>query len=403
MVERSRRGSREESGNKPKTSYRGSAGLRRMEEEQKKAEARKEANKVLGSEPFRFFLTPGETREIIIVDEAPDFFRNEHALKNPKTNRFNLFTPCIDEEANCPACSASDKPAYYAMYLTVIDNTPYTNRDGDEIEWSKKMLVVKLSQQKKIARLYEKHGTLRGMVLEMTRDGDKDAAIGNDIEFVEFIEEEEFDDFVSEYTDKDGKVHEILGGEPFDYESIYPDVTEKQLRAIVGGQGSAGNRDDDDQELGRSRRPSRGNLRKNRDEEEEQRRPSRRGPEEEEEEEQPRRRTSSRRGRDEEEEEEQPTRRASRRPSREEEQEEQPRRASRRRQEPDDEEEQEERPRRAARRAAKDVDPDEQEDRPQRSGSRRRSQEQEEDEPEEATAKTSAAGRRAALRPSGRR
>ncbi len=358
----------------PKSSYRGADGMRRMQDEQKRQEAMREARKSRTYEPHRFYVPVGETREIIIVDEEPDFFRNEHNLRNPSTKRFDLFTPCIDESANCPVCAASDKPAYFAMYLTVIDTTPFETRAGDEVEWSKKLLVVKPAQQKKIARLLEQHGTLRGMRLAMTRDGDKDAAIGNDIEFIDFVSEDELADYVDEYTDKDGEVHEVIGDEPFDYEAIYPDMTEKQLKAIAGGASSVGNRDDDDRAIGRKRSSSR--RTRDEEEEEEDEEPRRRGPARRSEA-APKPRPSSRRAREEE-------------PEEEEEEEEEPRSSRRtagktstskpsrrvREEEPEEEEEEEEqeerRPRTASRRQAAESKP--------RSASRRTRDEEEEEE-----------------------
>lgn len=237
-----------------RSSYRGSDGMRKMEEEQKRQDAERERRKAQGYEPFRFWTPVGDTREIIIVDDAPEFFRYEHALKNRRTQRYDNFLPCINEDANCPVCGVTEKPAYFAMYLTVLDLTPYENKDGKEVPWSKKLLVVKPAQQKKISRLYEKHGTLRGMVLEMRRDGDKDASIGNDIEFVEFASEDELvNDYFDEYVDQDGKRIEIDGSVPFDYDKIYPDMSEKQLAAIVGADdNSVGNRDRDDRDIGRT-------------------------------------------------------------------------------------------------------------------------------------------------------
>lgn len=238
----------------PRAAYRGGAGLRQMEEEAKRQDAAKEARKAKGFEPFRFWTPVTETRQLVIIDDAPDFFRYEHALKDKRSGRYDNFLPCVNEDANCPVCSISEKPAYFAMYLTVIDLTPYENKDGDEVPWSKKMLVVKPAQQKKIARLYEKHGTLRGMILDMTRDGDKDAAIGNDIEFVDFMTEKELDDFYDTYKDKEGKKVEIIGSEVFDYDKIYPEMTEKQLATVAGvSDTSTGRRDDDDRAIGRTR------------------------------------------------------------------------------------------------------------------------------------------------------
>lgn len=241
------------------------AGLARMKLEQEKAEARKEANKITGGQPFRFFVPVGESRQVVIIDEAPEWFRTEHALKNPRTQRFDLFTPCIDEVANCPVCAATSKPGYFALYLTVLDLTPFTTGDGEEVLWSKKLMVVKLTQQKKIARLYEKYNSLRGMIIECTRDDDKSAAIGNDFEFVDWMEEAELQEYYNEYTDKEKKVHQVYGDEAFNYDEIFPDLTEEQLETIVGGgNSSVGNRRADARELSRptnDRRPVRNTRR----------------------------------------------------------------------------------------------------------------------------------------------
>lgn len=236
-----------------KSSFRGAAGMRAMEQEQERSEASREAARNNAGQPFRYFTPVSETRSIIIVDDAPDFWRFEHAIQNPRSKKWDTFLPCIDAEANCPACENTDRPAYFAMYLTVIDLTPYETKDGETVEFSKKLLVIKPMQQKKITRLYERHKTLRGMYLECTRDSKTDAAIG-DMEFVEFVDEEELATYQSVYIDKEKKTHEIDCSAPYDYEALFPDVTEKQLRAMVGGRAGIGSRDDEDSAIGRGGR-----------------------------------------------------------------------------------------------------------------------------------------------------
>lgn len=218
-----------------KSSYRGAAGLRQMQEEQVKAEAKKAAREASFGAPFRYWTPIKATQEIIIVDEAPDFFRHEHALQNRASKKWDNYAPCIDENANCPVCAVAERPSYFAMYLTIVDLTPYINKDGDEVEFTKKLLVVKPTQQKKIMRLYEKYKTLRGMILSMTRDDKESATIGNDIEFVEFMDEEELLAYETDYTDKEGKVHPVICHEVYDYDQLFPEMTEKALRAIAGG------------------------------------------------------------------------------------------------------------------------------------------------------------------------
>jgi hypothetical protein len=360
---------------KTRSSYRGSDGMRQMNEEQKRGDARKEAAKAKGHEPFRFWTPQGETRQIIIVDEKPDFFRYEHALKDPRSGRYDNFLPCINEDANCPVCTVSEKPAYFGMYLTVIDLTPYDDKDGNEVPWSKKIMVVKPAQQKKIARLYEKHGSLYGMVVDMTRDGAKDASIGNDIEFVEFADDKEMESFYRTYKDKENKTVEIIGNEPFDYDKIYPEMTEKQLCVLAGVEdtGSVGKRGSDDKEIGRTR----GRAATRRDDDEDDAPPTRgrrRAVEEEEEEPAPRRGRG--RAAAEEEEDEPAPRRGRGRAAAQEEEEEEP--APRRgRRAAAEEEEEEPAPRRGRRAAA-----EEEEDEPApRRGRSRVAAEEEEEEP----------------------
>lgn len=236
--------------------YRGAEGIRRMQEEQERAEARKEANASMSGAPFRFYCPVGESREIVIVDDQPDFFRHEHNLKDGY-GKWSIFTSCINEIANCPVCASNpDKSPYFAMYLTIIDLTPYVNSRNEEVPWSKKLLVVKSQQQKKIMRYLDRYGTLRGMVLQMTRDGDKDAAIGNDIEYVEHMSEDDLAAYVTTYTTKDNKVLDVIGNETFDYDEIFPAQTEEMLAAIVGGH--VNNHESHNRNIGRGapRRPA---------------------------------------------------------------------------------------------------------------------------------------------------
>lgn len=215
-------------------------------------DAEREARKNAPLQPFRYFTKVGEESEIVIVDDKPRFVRHEHALKNRRTGRYDIYVPCIDEHCACPACNVSERPSYFAMYLTVIDFTGYEDKDGNWIEFSKKLLVVKQTQQKKIVRFYDRERSLRGMRLTMVRNGEKEAAIG-DPEFVGFLTEEELRQYVFEYTDKEGEVHTVYCDEPYDYEALMPPMTEDEIRALVGGDAPMGSRRNDDRDLGRGR------------------------------------------------------------------------------------------------------------------------------------------------------
>ncbi len=250
--------------------FRGTDGMRRTDEELERAKQKAEQRKAQGNQPFRFRVPVGETRRIIICDDKPDFFLYEHALKDAEGNWGKLFTGCVKAFDNCPICESQGKESYYAMILTCIDLTPFSLRDGTEVEFSRKLLVVKPAQQKKFLRFFNKEGTLRGAMFDMTRDGDKDSSIGNDIEFVEFVDEDEMQSYTRSWKDKDGKKHSENCDEPYEYENLFEEPTTDKLRAIVGGAPAPGSRAHEERELGGGRgdrsRPSRGRSRDDEDE-----------------------------------------------------------------------------------------------------------------------------------------
>lgn len=227
---------------KPSTSLRGEEGRNRsLVEQQRTAErAANRANGVDSRAPFRFRVQVGETRSFIVLDNAPDFFRYEHAFKDDSGKWGREFHPCIAEFDDCPACRVSGSPGYYAMYFSVIDLTPYTDKNGEEVPFSRKLAVVKPAQHKKFLRAYtrlmEKYGTMRGAVFETSRDSQTDASIGNDINLLddEPYSEEELAEFVRYWTDKENKEHEELCYECYNYDELFPSVTREELARSVG-------------------------------------------------------------------------------------------------------------------------------------------------------------------------
>lgn len=247
--------------------FRGEAGMRRTDEEIERQKQKAEQRRAAGGNIFRFYVPVGDSREIIVCDDKPDFFMYEHALKDAEGRWGRLFTGCVKAFDNCPVCEATGKESYYAMYLTVIDLTPFNLKDGTEVEYSRKLLVVKPAQQKKFLRFYNKEGTLRGAKFVMTRDGDKDSSIGNDIEFVEFVDEEDMATYTRSWKDREGKRHTENCDEPYDYEKLFEEPTTEKLRALIGGSPAPGSRQQAERELGSSR------TRKRRDDADEDERP----------------------------------------------------------------------------------------------------------------------------------
>lgn len=250
-----------------------------MQDEQERAEELERQRQSTPRQPFRYFIKPNTTGEYAIVDDEPTFFRYEHALQDPRSGRWTLFAPCVKEVADCPICaSGTDRYSTYNMYLTVIDLVPYTTDDGDEIPWSKKLLVIPPRSQKRFVRLLEKEGSLRGLVVEVERAGNQTARIGEIIDVVEVFDEDTMLEYERTFVDTKGEEHEIIGHEPFPYEELMPDMSLGALRRLVGGTAPAGSRADNDRNLGRrggraaaqDDQPARGRGRGSRDREEDQ-------------------------------------------------------------------------------------------------------------------------------------
>ena len=184
-----------------------------------------------GKMPFRFYLKQGDEKSFIILDEEPTFLRLEHEEWDERHKRMNYYG-CISATDNCPACDALDHPSYLAMYLTIIDLTPFTTKNGDEIEFSKKLLVVKQSQHKTFWRRLDKSGSLRGTLFEAFKDKKTDPRIGN-LEYIETLSEDDLQGYIREYEDHDGK-QQVDDVEPYDYLELFPETTRESLEQVFG-------------------------------------------------------------------------------------------------------------------------------------------------------------------------
>ena len=131
----------------------------------------------------RFWLKAGEEAEIVLLDEGKGFFIHEYEIFDSARRKMFYETVRPDSEYDpLQALVGVDgrfKDPYYVMYLTCIDLTPYTDKNGNERTYTKKLIPIKRVQMKKFRRLLEKHGTYRGLVLRMIRDDNKQAKIGD--------------------------------------------------------------------------------------------------------------------------------------------------------------------------------------------------------------------------------
>jgi hypothetical protein len=228
----------------------GAAGYQKAKEAMAKAEARRDMNQ---RGPFRFWMENGEEPvEVIVLDKTVDdfFYMYEHEKFAGKQGRHHVV--CLQDDGRCPLCIAAEnadkndrdawKFAYYAMYFTVIDTRGYTNKDGKEVPFSRRLMCVKQSQlerfYKVMAASEKKNGTLRGTVLLLGRDGEMSPRTGEPELFEEtgtlfdFVSEKQLlRDYTTPAIKKDGKVVKEKDADlkPFDYKAEFRKFTPAQL------------------------------------------------------------------------------------------------------------------------------------------------------------------------------
>jgi hypothetical protein len=101
----------------------------------------------------------------------------EHSFQGP--SGFYVTDRCISEWDTCPLCTKENVNTYDIVLLSVQDLTPWTTKAGELVENTKRELAVKKNDLVAFQGLIDIHGSLRGLVLDMTRGtGDKESANG---------------------------------------------------------------------------------------------------------------------------------------------------------------------------------------------------------------------------------
>jgi hypothetical protein len=237
-----RKPSRRQKSEQSETGFdRGATGFKKAKQKRERQEAEYQRRKNM---PFDFRLKPGDEAEVVILDNEPPFFINLHKVKDSRGRWIDEV--CIaDTGVACSLCSSLGKEGSYTMLLTVLDRRPYTIKNGPNagktIKASRKLFMVKGRNLPKFERQYQRHkGNWRGLRILCRRDGDKEAAIGEDLEFLGKVKETA----LAKYREN---------AQPVDYAEVFPIPSAKELAARYSLDNSvAGSeefQDDDDADL----------------------------------------------------------------------------------------------------------------------------------------------------------
>ena len=215
-------------------------------------DARKEAKRVDADRKARqdenairrFWVKRGGERRVTFLDGVLDNDGELEMVTYYEHNLYmnghwrNFFVCAGTEEEPCPICEEGKQPSMVAAF-TVIDHTPYTDRNGKEHGDQKMLLVAKRQTQQILEAIAVKRGGLAGVTFDIMRvDEDQSPAVGT---MFDFIEKREIADVITAY------------GPPIDYEKELNYKTADQLRkAGFGIANKVGNEkpdDDDDESL----------------------------------------------------------------------------------------------------------------------------------------------------------
>jgi hypothetical protein len=215
------------------------------------------------NQPFRASVAVGESGEYYFLDRGEPWTRYEHNIGGGPNSRGEIYACIKDSDENCPACAKENKEGAFVMFLTSVQPyNKYTPKKGKNAgktivsRWRKQLFPIKIKMAKKYQRLYEAHGTFRGMVVRVHRDNQMDAGTGSDVEFVRMMTEKEIQTIAKtlpKVTDAKMKADLLKANlaEPFDYDKTMPMPNAKKLAAMIGAARSThGSADMDDEEAG---------------------------------------------------------------------------------------------------------------------------------------------------------
>lgn len=144
---------------------------------------------------WRFFLKDKEDARITFIDGdlspegylvPPRYY--EHALWAEGSKGVTYYV-CPEKTApedghKCPLCAAGDKPTLVAVF-TILDHREIKTKAGKVLKDQKRLFVAKPLSMEMLTKIAVKRGGLAGCTFDVTRMGDKSAAIGSMFDFVE--------------------------------------------------------------------------------------------------------------------------------------------------------------------------------------------------------------------------
>lgn len=201
---------------------------------------------------FRFWIKEGEDARITFVDGE---LNDEGHLVPPRYYEHNLYLNgkwgniyVCPEKTNpesgdkCPICAGGDRPSLVSLF-TIIDHREFPGKEGKVYRDTPKLLVAKSQSFELLNKIAIKRGGLAGCSFDVSRMGDKAAAIGSMFDFVEKHDVKELEkEFTRKVKDDKGnetnKVETVFKPANYEQEIVYRSAAE--LTEMGFGKGGIG-------------------------------------------------------------------------------------------------------------------------------------------------------------------
>lgn len=176
--------------------------------------------------PRRFWLSKGESAQIILLDDTPACVW-EYDVK--VDGRFGNFFTCPKKETGKHSILDSYKDQvqfnrHYIGFLTIIDCTEYTDKNGKKRFNTKKVLPITSQALDRFKQYKKNRGTLVGAKFIVSRsNAEKAERIGDTWDFIEKVD-------LSTILDSDGKPVDTT---PANYEELLKIRPESEVISVI--------------------------------------------------------------------------------------------------------------------------------------------------------------------------
>lgn len=106
----------------------------------------------------------------------------EHNLR--LNGRWGNHYACTQDQEPCPICLGGDTPSLVAAF-SILDHTEWTDKNNKTHKHERRLFVCKRETFKRLQKIATKRGGLAGATFDVSRIGEKSAAVGSDFDFVD--------------------------------------------------------------------------------------------------------------------------------------------------------------------------------------------------------------------------